>query len=435
MSKRTWAIQTLYNVIEYGGVRFLDAVTTLILIRVLSLNEFGIFSFYQSVVSIILLFLPQPIMVLFRRYGELKKNNELEKALYSYKAFEYVKLGIILIVSVFLALDKTNELFIVKWMLVILAFSLPVSQSVFNNAREPLRFELKQKTVTYFSLIQRIITISFLFFVFYYFKQEENSQKKIVILVLGMLFIYFIFYFVWYGLLKNYIKLKYYNFLLAIKDSLKTIKKEVLFLHLNGVLFSVVQTIDVLCLKQASISFDEIGRYSLALKTANFFQVISYAVVATFSVYLGRKSHDSKVSDEIKKTKILSFYNMGFAFLLFIFSFFVAEPVLSFIGKGKITGVELMVTKSYFIYLVAGVLALSATHPISTLLQARYDLKEALKKIYIPWLVLSYLIYRLASIHSVLRVAQLNIVVYFIYFILVYRIYKLMKLESQNHEN
>jgi O-antigen/teichoic acid export membrane protein len=84
MSKRTWAIQTLYNVIEYGGVRFLDAVTTLILIRVLSLNEFGIFSFYQSVVSIILLFLPQPIMVLFRRYGELKKNNELEKALYSY---------------------------------------------------------------------------------------------------------------------------------------------------------------------------------------------------------------------------------------------------------------------------------------------------------------------------------------------------------------
>src|SRR5689334_10208890 len=100
---RTWMKHVFFTLTEHGAIRVLDALTTLILIRVLAAPDFGLFSVYQSWVAMLLLFLPSIELALFREYAGLKKDGGLKRELGVYRYFNYVKLIGLLVLVVSLA--------------------------------------------------------------------------------------------------------------------------------------------------------------------------------------------------------------------------------------------------------------------------------------------------------------------------------------------
>lgn len=105
MVNKQWIKHVFFSVTEHGAIRVLDGVTTILLIRVLGTLSFGLFSVYQSWVSLILLALPYVELTLFREYGSLKKSGELPKQLRSFEIYNYFKITISLLLVLLLSLN------------------------------------------------------------------------------------------------------------------------------------------------------------------------------------------------------------------------------------------------------------------------------------------------------------------------------------------
>jgi hypothetical protein len=194
----------------------------------------------------------------------------------------------------------------------------------------------------------------------------------------------------------------------------------VFWIHLTGVINQSIQTMDTLFLGVFQSDLGEIGRYSIALKAANFFQMLPVALVNPFAVYLGKKENSESIKERMMVLKI----SMGFACLclaLFCIGIFTAEPLIGFLAKGKLFGSDLQRTVSYFYWLLGSLLVLCVTYPLSTYLAARSKLKTLCFYVYIPWLIVSATLYAASSYFSsgsFLFVAQANLGVYIAYFFL-----------------
>lgn len=94
---------------------------------------------------------------------------------------------------------------------------------------------------------------------------------------------------------------------------------------------------------------------------------------------------------------------------LFAIGMFLAKPLLSFIGKGKLDEIELATTLPYFQWQLAGLLIMSALYPLSTYLGARADLKKMTQSIFLPWIAGSSLIYFFAANKGALVTAKSNV--------------------------
>ncbi|MGE4231730.1 MAG: lipopolysaccharide biosynthesis protein [Bacteriovoracia bacterium] len=415
---KAWISQIFFTLVEHGAVRILDALITFCLIRVLTQQHFGLFSLYQSWVGILLLFLPALEVILYRTYASLKQSGKLASELDIYWAFNQFRL-ILATIAVFVLCLLPNAMpYWIRVSLFSFAIALPLSNSIYGILREPLRFEMRQKTVAFISFFQRFCLI--LVIALTYFLQERGAtQNAIYFLAIGALSSYVLFGWIWILFSKDLFPKREKSFLpnsKKLRTAFSVFFNSVVWLHINGSLVAAIQTLDTLALGSNHLALEEIGHYAIALKAANFFQIVPVALINSFGVYLARANSD------FEKEKRLIF-QFSFIFLigcvvLYLFGGIASEPLLSFLTKGKLDSIAFDRTQEYFHWQLIGVLIQCASFPLSTYLGARGKLKELTFYIFIPFSLISTLVYFYAAslshdqFYNVLMTAKANSVVY-----------------------
>lgn len=434
-SKLTWVRHVFFTLAEHGAIRALDATTTLVLIRVMSGKTFGLFSVYQSWASLSLLLLPSLEIALYRNYAQLKSSGTLQNELGIYRSFNALKLGVSLVLVIILAFIPQPENWWTRASLLGFALALPLSQAFYGFLREPLRFEMKQHLVTLIGSTQRFALLCGVIFSTVFF--PENTMVLCAI-ALGS---YFIFAWVWSR--ANSLVLGPQSSSHSLKQTLHAVGKilsgTVIWIHLNGVLSQSIQTLDTFALGFFHLNLEEIGRYGVALKAANFFQLLPVALINSFGVYLGRIQGNTAKERALVKKYLLLFALLSVG--LFGFGLAIEAPLLTFLGKGKLTASQLVSTIDYFRWQLAGVLIFCAIFPVSTYLGARAPLRSMFFKVFLPWACFSSAVYFYAA-HlnqdlSAAAAARANVAVYVFLAIALLRQYLGLewKQQSQNSKS
>lgn len=401
---RAWSRQIFFTLTEHGAIRVLDALTTLILIRVLSAHDFGLFSVYQSGVAMALLFFPAIEIALFRDYSRLKREGTLAAELAVYRYFNYLKLAALLVLIFALSLAPQEAPWLVRIGLLSFAFALPFSQAFYSFMREPLRFEMRQHIVSIVGIAQRAFLVLTLIIL------SRLAPGNVPLLLFGALFTYIAAGWGWWFTSREFFQ----GMPLVPEHAYEKIKKAffhiVLWIHLGGVITQVIQTLDVFALNIFNVELAEIGRYGIALKAANFFQILPIALASSFGVYLARNHPE----DRGKEPALVLRYSFLFVLLtgtLFALGMVVGEPLLAFLAKGKLDAESLARTSQYFRWQLAGVLILCAGYPLTTYLAIRGSLAKLFFQAGLPWLVISAVTYFWASSRGALIAAQANVIV------------------------
>lgn len=415
---RDWLNHAFFSLVEHAGIRVLDAIFTITLIRVMGPVEFGIFSVYQSWVAVALLFLPHLELAMFREYGSWKNSGTLPKKLKILETYNLFRIALTIMISLLLATYEQPISFGYRISILLLAFALPLSHSIYSYLRDPLRFEMKQHLVAVVGSLQRVAIIAAAFTSNVFF---PSNVAAIAVSVLGT---YFAFTFVWKIASKNVVELEPVPFKEVVKNSAAMLAGTAIWIHFNGIVYNITQTLDVLALNAQHVNLEEIGRYAIALKTANFFQMFPVAIVSSFGVYLGKRQHDPNHEKERQAVWQMTIAMVVLCVVFYLCGMFLSEPLLNFIGKNKISSADLVMTKNYFEWQLIGIMILCCSHPLTTFLGARTSLKKVTAESLVPWIAVSYLIYTFAAKQGVLAVAQANIIVYLVYFALMFRLFK-----------
>lgn len=403
---REWIAHAFFTLVEHGAIRVLDALTTLVLIRILGGLHFGMFSVYQSWVGLVLLVLPYAELSLYRDYGTLKATGELGSQLATFKTYNFIKLALAAAIAMSLALPEKGDIYSARISLLGFAMALPLSQSFYGFMRDPLRFERQQHLVAMVSSVQKICLIGAMIAAFY------SYPGNVPVLFGGAMAVYVVFAFVWAKAARNVVP-RARQSLREFAGRLKKIMRgTVLWIHVNGVITGTVLTLDILMLNAVKADLEEIGRYSIALKAAGFFQLIPMALANSFGVYLGKWQHSQNPRKEQKAMYALVAVFSAMCFALFKVAYHFGMPILDFIGKHKITGDAFTRVMQYYYWQMFGLMLMSAAFPLSTYLGARAPLKKITVQIFIPWFLFAALTYRIAAGHGLLYAARANVVTY-----------------------
>lgn len=404
---RRWAIHAFFTLLEHGATRGLDAVATLVLIRTLSAPDFGLFSVYQSWVSVLLLCLPAIELGLFREYGTLKREGRLASELGIYRSFNFLKIGVAAALAALLAFIPQDAPWSIRAALLALAFGLPLSHAVYSFMREPLRFEMRQHLVAILSAAQRALFILALIAASAFWPGESRA------LVALALSTYVIFGFAWARAARDLFagggQIAADGFWPRVRE---TFLKTVLWIHLNGVISQSIQTFDIFSLNLWRTDLAEIGRYGIALKAANFFQIAPLALISSFGVYLAK--HRGEL-DPARERKLVALYSCGFVALcaaLLLLGFAIGEPLLHFLAKGKLTHDGIVQTIQYFRWQLAGTMLYCASFPLTTYLGLHARLPSMFFRVNLPWAVISAALYIYSANRGPLAAARANVAVY-----------------------
>jgi O-antigen/teichoic acid export membrane protein len=384
-----------FFVAEHASTRALDAILTLVLIRALDVGSLGAFVVYQSWVAILLLGFPALENMLYREHGRHKAAGTLTREIAVYRNFNKIKIFTgFLLTAICAAVPFGDISFSRRIAAMSLAFALPLAQMLYGLYRETLRFELKQESIVLISAAQRLTSIVAVYFTGVRF---HGAIEPIALVALA---IYLLFGFVWAGaariLLPNLKPVR-----LSFSESLPRIRKSltetILWIHFTGAILGAVATLDVYFLSRSGISLGEIAFYSIALKAANFFQIIPVPFTQAFGVYLGRTAAEKNPKRE---RRIVC---LGFAGLAVLGVFMLALgwplslPILKFLSKGKFSAEQLVHAVEYFRWMLGGVALLALCSAHGNYLLSRGNVKGLTLFVMLPWLGFSIVLYSVAA--------------------------------------
>lgn len=405
-------LKVLFFIIaEHASTRALDALTTLVLIRSLNVTSLGTFMVYQSWVAILLLFFPALENMLYREHGKHRLEGTLARELAVFGKFNTIKIAAAaLLVALCSVIPATQVPWPTRLAAVALAFALPLSQALYGIYRETLRFELKQGAVVAINALQRIAVMGAIFLM------GGISGGDLLKIAPVALALYFGFGFIWrqttFKLLSHLpsVKMSFAQTLPRIRAALS---QAVIWIHVNGVILGAIQTLDVYFLAQARTPVAEIAIYSIALKAANFFQLISLPFMQAFGVYLGRSSGGERSAQVVNRERRLVWTATGLfvilAGVMVVAGFAFAKPILLFLAKGKFSPEALSRSIEYFRWMIAGVAALSISCAQGSYLSSRGDVKRLSFWVYLPWLGLATAGYALSARLGPLAAARFNL--------------------------
>ena len=275
-----------------------------------------------------------------------------------------------------------------RFLLLTLAFALPFSQAFYSYMREPLRFEMRQSLVAALSTLQRAAVMAMLIVA------AMAAPGRLSVLCGAALVAYALFALIWKAASKSVVSSAVAPMTLKVFWTKlgAVLAGTVLWIHLNGVLFQASQTFDLLALGWFIPDLSGIARYGIALKTANFFQIVPIALSSSLGIWLGKRMFAGESSRE-RRIVITSTAAMTLSCVaLYAVGWFAAQPLLGLIGRGKITALTMDASVTQFRWLLAGVLILASTHPLSTYLMAR-QAASAFPGALLPWALGALAIY------------------------------------------
>jgi hypothetical protein len=396
---------------EHWSTRALDAIATLVLIRGLDVASLGLFVVYQSWVALFLFGFPALENILYREYRVLKNEGRLGSEFVVFRRFNMLKLAVAaLLVLAFSAAPLKGAPWTTRLAALAFAFALPLSQALYGIYRETLRFELKQVVIVALGSAQRLAVIAVIYFGARAF---GGAIEPIAAAAIGA---YLVFGVVWRESALRvlpWLKGRKVPMEKVIARARASLGSFVLWAHLNGAVLVGIQTLDVYFLSRTAVALPELAVYSIALKAANFFQLVPMPFVQAFGVYLGRRADRAESSREAARLVVgatLAFALLGLG--LWVGGRLLAEPILAFLARGKFSAAELARARDYFDWQLAGVACLTLSFAASTYLNARGNVRAQALSVYGPWLAFSAIGYAWAASRGPLEAARFNVPIY-----------------------
>lgn len=407
---------TLLTYFEHGAVRAFDALVTLLLIKFLTVDSFSAFSVYQSWVAVFMLIFPALENALYRGYFQIKSSGELSRLVALLRAYNFFRVILALILCLACSILHMDPL---SWPArmagLSLAFALPLSHALYSCYREVLRFELHQRPIGVVTIAQKATLAAMIYII------AIIAGGRVSLIGAGGTLVLFGFYFIWrrvtIHVLNSQNIIDWHTPLPSLSNLISTaydvLKKSVLWMHINGSISAAVQTLDLLLLSRYGYENKQIALYAIALKGANFFQS---ALIPLGQVALVKISR-TEINDVSKKNllKVTMWASLGFAVIalgLFFSGFYMAEPIVGFLAKGRFSTEELGINITIFKWLLAGVCLYSVTFVPGAYISAVGNIRLLSLSVFIPWFLMAFICYGFASKIGLLQLAKMNIVVY-----------------------
>ena len=412
-----------FMIAEHASTRVLDAITTLILIRSLDVTSLGTLVVYQAWVAIFLMAFPVLENVLYREHGKHSSAGTLAREIAIFRKFNLLKFAVAIALTLASASIPIKGIgFERRLAAMALAFALPLAQALYGIYREPLRFELKAGTVVLVNGAQRLFIIAAVWAAGHFYGGAIEQTAAAAILV------YLAFGFVWAAVSRHELpQLKPVNVSLsqALPRIGTVLTESVIWLHLSGSILSAVQTLDVYFLSRTQIGLSEIAIYSIALKAANFLQIMALPLTQAFGVYLGRRAGRAPTTGssggrfgnltekQMAWLALAAFSAMALIMCLVGFEF--AQPILGFLTRGKFGTLELGRAEGYFRWMLAGVAISTLCFAHGTYIGSRGNIRGLVLVVLLPWFAFAMLGYGLASEYGAYTTACMNVPVAIFY--------------------
>jgi hypothetical protein len=389
---KTWLKHGSWNTLEQAFTRILDALSTLVLLWALQPEVFSKLALAQAWISPVLLFFVSPESIMYRDFGRWthEGGHVVAKQVRALRNFGWCKTAAAFLFSAIIAGLTHSGPRIENFYAIFWAFILVLSPQVMGADREFLRLSLRLKELNVQTLIQKALLLGGTILVALFHPSSLAGFFWVALFSL-LISASWIAFRVEKVLRQDYPKEQ-------LNQPVSLTHRQIIWNsihgfsfwgHISGVIWGWTQTMDVFFLGLFSFPAREIGLYASALKIGNLIQALPLAVQNIFSVWLGRRTQlkDEKPEKEklLKLTGLIALLN-----LIQWCGLVILSPwILRLLSRGRWQETEIETMRHWLAWIAAGFGVFSIGVLGIAWIVARMDVKRALYRVYIPWLVIS----------------------------------------------
>lgn len=388
----------LWNILEHGLNRVMDAATSVILVWILNPEVFSKIAIAQALVAPVTLFLVNPETVLYRDYARWKTEgpSSIAARLHAFRLFAWGKVQFAFVASLIVSvLFPGTSPWLTRFGALVWAFSLVLTSQVAGPDREFLRIDLRLKELNAISVLQKaFILVGTVVVSLSYPGRIEILAIVPVCALLGNAWIA--------KRVAKRVLLQEGATIASIRGRegpsvFKTLNEAFrdfsIWNHLNGVILGWVQTMDLLFLGVFRFPAYQVGLYATSLKLANFSTALPSAVGSTFSVWIGRRVAGQAHAEEWRDLFKYSAALVAVVAAQFVFLIFVAPFIFKFLSHGRWSSQDQLMLNHWFRWILAGSSLFASTALLQSWLTFRTPVIKTFRSIVLPWGILSILVY------------------------------------------
>jgi hypothetical protein len=289
-SRKSWFRYGVWNTLEHGVSRGLDAFSTIVLLWFVAPEAFSLLAVSQAYVAPALFFFVSPEISLYPNFAKWSAEGppSMLARVRIYRRFAWSKaalaLGIAAAVAALFPFPEAGGFrFADKFFALVWAFSLPLAPQVSGADREFLRLNLDLRTLNGITFFQRAFYLSMLFAATRFFPGNfaalavAGGSALVATAILARRSAESTFRGVRVdrGIAGSAL----------IRESLTGFSG---WGHVSGILLGWMQTLDLFFLGWLRFPATDVGLYSVALKLASFCVAVPSAIANLFNVYFGR---------------------------------------------------------------------------------------------------------------------------------------------------
>lgn len=395
--------QGLLNTLEHGFSRGLDALATFTLLWFIPMEKFSLLAISQAYVAPALFLCVSPETVLYRDYGKWQKEGAANVIvrLRFLRRFAWTKFSVAMIAAVLLSSfipspQGTTFTYIERLMALCWAFSLALAPQIAGADREFLRLDLQLEKLNFLTILQRMIYLLLLAVAVIGF------HSSIIAIGCSAVIATIIVAAVSRATVERQFRgtsleeAKDLKFSEVIASSLRSFS---LWAHIGGTITGLVQTLDLFFLGLFNFPAREIAIYSVVLKLANFALAVPVALTNLFQVHLGRRVGGAGLNSEVRERNQLLRYSLllgGVSFLGALLLWIIAPAGLSVLSRGRWSAEEQIQMTSWLAKILPAAALFATLLLWMAWLNVRRSIQNLVFTVYIPWGIVSVIIYALS---------------------------------------
>ncbi len=426
-----WLKHGFWNTVEHGVTRGADALSSVVLLWAISPETFAKLASSQAVLAPILLIFIAPETALYREYAKWRSEgpSALATRLSALRRFAWGKAQLALLLSALVALFSSAPWSERFWPMV-WAFALVMSPQLSGPDREFLRLDLKLKTLNLLSLYQKLTFLVGTCLVA--FLIPGRTDVLAMVAVFSAVSTSLIAAFIVKRVLRDegassqsLSGTSWSAMLTTISDCLSKFSG---WQHVIGIIVGWVQTMDLFFLTVFRLPGYQVGLYAAVLKIANFSLMVPFALSNSFSLWVGRRDEVSGVASERKHLGKFTLLLSGFVLIQSAAILVLSPEAFRLLSHGRWSAGDQKEMFHWLVSILIGTSLYCCTFVVGAWLPLRAKISELFFRVYLPWGLLSLVIYgamiRSSTSNAFLAAAHANIAVSVVYIVLVFAFLK-----------
>lgn len=397
-----WFKHGVLNTLEHVLVRGADALSTLVLLWTLQPELFSKLAIAQAWAAPLLLLFISPETVLYRDYAKWKAQgvSAVASRLRAFRLFAWGKFLFAIIVCAACAglsrgIPSIGETFLDRFYALTWGLGLFLVGHLSGPDREFLRLDLRLADLNAVTLLQKAVFLIGIIAVSYFF------PGTIAPLVLVLLLVALIT--AWAAQRRSSRALRVQTGRTgeaqaptAVKTVLwESLSSFSLWQHGNGVLLGWIQTMDLFFIGWLLTAERSAGLYAAVLKLANFTLFLPMALSNLFMIWVGRRAHAGQGNEGREPVELmkLSGWLLGFNVAQALVLILGSSWFFGILSHGRWSQDEIEQMSRWLIFVLGGAVIQGTAFLWFSWLLIRAKVQELFAVVYLPWALVSLILY------------------------------------------